>query len=51
MLCRQLPFFLLGIPGMAFSFTLLIWEEARKFLINMDSNNGEPNWWEKNLLW
>jgi len=48
---RHLPFFLLGIPGIAFSITLLLWEEARKFLINMDSNNGDLNWWQRNLLW
>jgi hypothetical protein len=48
---RALPFFLLGIPGMTFSMTLLIWEETRKFLMNMNSNNGEANWWQRNLMW
>lgn len=48
---RPLPFFLLGIPGLTFSMILLIWEEIRKFLMNMNSNNGEPNWWARNLLW
>lgn len=48
---RRLDFFLLGIPGLMFSMTLLIWEETRKFLLNLDSNNGNPNWWSKNLLW
>ena len=48
---RQLDFFLLGIPGLLFSITLLLWEETRKMLINMDSNNGRPNWWARNLLW
>lgn len=41
---RDLPFFLLGIPGMTFSMTLLVWEETRKFLMNMNTNNGEANW-------
>jgi hypothetical protein len=31
--------------------TLLIWEETRKFLMNMNSNNGEPNWWQRHLMW
>ena len=48
---RPLNFFLLGIPGLGFSMMLLCWEETRKFLINMDSNNGRPNWWQRNLLW
>jgi len=48
---RPLQFFILGIPGLAFSMTLLIWEEIRKFLINWDTNNGYPNWWSRNLLW
>ena len=48
---RPLDFFLLGLPGMGFSMTLLLWEESRKFLINLDSNNGKPNWWHRNLLW
>lgn len=50
-LFRHLPFFLLGIPGLTFSMTLLIWEETRKFLMNMNSNNGEANWWLRNLMW
>lgn len=48
---RALDFFLLGIPGLMFSMTLLIWEETRKMLLNLDTNNGNPNWWSKNLLW
>lgn len=48
---RRLDFFLLGIPGLMFSMTLLIWEETRKFLLNLNTNNGNPNWWSKNLLW
>lgn len=48
---RQLDFFLLGIPGLLFSMTLLIWEEGRKMLLNMNTNNGAPNWWARNLLW
>lgn len=48
---RRLDFFLLGIPGLMFSMTLLIWEETRKFLMNLNSNNGNPNWWSKNLCW
>lgn len=48
---RPLPFFLLGIPGLCFSMTLLLWEEIRKFLMNVDSNNGDINWWARNLMW
>lgn len=48
---RDLNFFILGIPGLGFSMLLLIWEESRKFLINMDSGDGKPNWWQRNLLW
>lgn len=48
---RPLDFFLLGLPGLGFSMLLLCWEETRKFLINMDTNNGKPNWFQKNLLW
>lgn len=48
---RPLDFFILGLPGLGFSMLLLLWEESRKFLINMDSNNGKPNWWNRNLLW
>ena len=48
---RPIPFFILGIPGLTFSMTLLIWEETRKFVMNMDTNNGAPNWWARNLLW
>ena len=48
---RPLDFFLLGIPGMGFSMLLLIWEETRKLLMNVDTNHGKPNWWQRNLLW
>jgi sodium/potassium-transporting ATPase subunit alpha len=48
---RPLPFFMLGIPGLTFSMTLLLWEESRKYLMNMNSNNGELNWWQRNLMW
>ena len=47
---RPLNFFILGIPGLGFSMFLLLWEEARKALINQD-NDGKPNWWQRNLLW
>ena len=50
-LLRPLPFFILGIPGLTFSMTLLVWEETRKFLMSLNTNNGEPNWWAKNLMW
>jgi sodium/potassium-transporting ATPase subunit alpha len=48
---RPLNFFILGVPGLGFSMFLLLWEESRKALINYDSNNGKPNWWQRNLLW
>lgn len=48
---RPLNFFVLGIPGLGFSMLLLCWEETRKFLINMETNNGRPNWFQRNLLW
>lgn len=48
---RPLNFFMLGIPGLGFSMLLLCWEETRKFLINMETNNGRPNWFQRNLLW
>ncbi len=48
---RPLNFFILGLPGLGFSMFLLLWEESRKFLINLDTNNGKPNWWQRNLLW
>lgn len=48
---RPLDFWLLGIPGLGFSMMLLLWEETRKFLINWDTNNGKPNWFQRNLLW
>lgn len=47
---RPLDFFILGLPGLGFSMFLLIWEEARKMLINQD-NGGKRNWWQRNLLW
>ena len=31
---RQLPFFLLAIPGLGFSLLLFCWEESRKRLLN-----------------
>ena len=48
---RPIPFFILGIPGLTFSMTLLIWEELRKLLMNMDTNDGNPNWFARNLCW
>jgi sodium/potassium-transporting ATPase subunit alpha len=47
---RPLAFFLL-LPGLLFSILLLVWCEVRKVLINIDSNNGYPNWWARHLLW
>ena len=49
---RQLPFFLLGIPGLAFSLLLLCWEESRKALLNWDYHgDNQPNWFQRTLLW
>lgn len=48
---RPIPFFVLGIPGLTFSMTLLIWEETRKFCMNIDINDGNPNWFARNLCW
>jgi sodium/potassium-transporting ATPase subunit alpha len=48
---RPLDFFLLGLPGLLSSMLLLCWEETRKMLMNMETQDGTPNWWARNLLW
>jgi hypothetical protein len=47
---RPLNGWLLGIPGLGFSMLLLLWEEARKFLIN-DNFFKQKNWFEKYIYW